>query len=150
MSLYVLMRRASLPLAVGEQKGLPLLAAGPPGVYLESPPQMRTLATLATIVACSNADFIQTTIYLSSGKCSGQVFQTVSQLVGCSRQGQRSLTVTCLNSSAATADVFDGTDCTGPSTPIDVPFDSSCTATGSQSSVSQCVTGSYSECALWR
>jgi hypothetical protein len=105
---------------------------------------MYHLLSLAIAVSTVNADFIQTTFYLSSSKCSGQVFQTVSQLVGCSQQGSSSLTVTCLNSSAAIAEVFSGTDCTGPSTPIDVPFDSSCTATGAQSSLSQCVTGSYS------
>lgn len=107
------------------------------------------LALLSLSLGAATADYIQTTFYLSSSKCSGPVFQTVSQLVGCSPQGSSSLTVTCLNSTAAIADVFtDSTDCTGSSTPIDVPFDSSCTATGAQSSLSQCITGSYSACPM--
>lgn len=94
------------------------------------------------------ADYIHTNFYLSSTKCNGVVFQQVAQLVGCSAQGSSSLTVSCLNDTAAMADVFSTTDCTGPSRSIEVPFDSACSANGAMTSQTQCVTGEYSELAL--
>ena len=103
----------------------------------------RLLASLALAVTIS-ADYIQTSFYLANARCSGQIFQTVAQLPGCTVQGAHSLTISCLNDTAAVADVYSSLDCTGPSSPIEVPFDSSCSASGAQSSLSQCKTGPYS------
>lgn len=109
---------------------------------------MNFYLSLSLTLACAgfaSGDFIKTTFFLSSTKCSGNVYQTVSQLVGCTPQGPKnSLSITCLNSSGATAAVYSTLDCSGPSRSIDVPFDSSCSASGAQSWLTQCVTGSYS------
>ena len=104
---------------------------------------LRLLASLA-LAAPITADYIQTSFYLANARCSGAVFQTVAQLPGCTVQGANSLTVSCLNDTAAVANVFSNRDCSGPSSTIEVPFDSSCSASGSQSSLSQCKTGPYS------
>ena len=104
----------------------------------------RTLAL--ALFAATAADFIETDFFLSSARCGGPVFQRVAQLVGCSVQGTSSLRVSCLNATAAIADVFSTTDCSGPSRPIEVPFDSACAASGAlaQSSQTRCATGAYS------
>jgi hypothetical protein len=96
----------------------------------------------------ARADFIQTNFYLSSARCGGQVFQSVAQLAGCTVSGATaSLRVTCVNDTAATADVFSTLDCTGPSQPIDVPFPSTCAAVAQGgSSQTKCKTGPYSAC----
>jgi hypothetical protein len=106
---------------------------------------LRAAAFTLAIAIGVRADFIQTNFFLSTAKCSGQVFQSVAQLVGCTVQGSTaSLRVSCINDTAATAAVFSTLDCTGPSQPIDVPFPSACGVAQGGSSQTVCKTGPYS------
>lgn len=106
---------------------------------------LRLLRSTLLIAIGARADFIQTNFYLSTARCSAPAFQSVAQLVGCTVQGTTaSLRVTCINDTAATADVFSTLDCTGPSQPVDVPFPSTCAAGAQGSSQTMCKTGTYS------
>ena len=105
---------------------------------------MKKLAALIALASGASADFISTTFYLGSAKCSGPVFQTVAQLTGCAAQDNgASLTVTCINATAAEAAVYTTSDCTGPSTTIAVPFDSSCSSDAQLSRRTLCAAGPY-------
>ena len=108
------------------------------------------LLALAAL-AGARADYFLTNLFLGNQKCAGTPYQTLAQLTGCVPQGTpsggitASLTLHCLNATAALANVYPNTDCTGAFRTIAIPLPgTSCSAEGQDSSISTCQPGSYS------
>lgn len=98
-----------------------------------------------TIAGTASADYIQSSFFLSTQNCSGTPLQVIAQLQNCVPQGpSSSLTLHCINSTAAVANVYSQPGCTGGFRSMDVPIYSQCGVQGSDSYISSCQVGTYS------